>query len=85
LYSTIKVRQRNISLRQIFCSTLAEIKESDGELTGGEQGEGGKICRKLIFMVCSVHKAFRVVQNNNGTSRAFSMRNTNVSQKLKVM
>jgi hypothetical protein len=42
MYSTIKVRQRNICLRQIFCSMLAEIKEGDGELIEGEQQEGEK-------------------------------------------
>jgi hypothetical protein len=44
MYSTIKVRQRNISLCQIFQSTLAQIKDDDDDdFTGVEQQEGGKI------------------------------------------
>jgi hypothetical protein len=53
----IKVRQLNISLCQIFESTIAPIKEGDGDLTMREQQKGGKFCRKFIFMVCSVDQA----------------------------
>jgi hypothetical protein len=33
------------------------VKEEDRGLTMSEQQKGGEMCRKFIFIVCSVHQA----------------------------
>jgi hypothetical protein len=68
-----------------FLIKFSSIKEGDGDLTVGEQQEGGKIAENYIVSFALFIKHLQVVQNNNGTSRVCSMRNTNISENLKVM